>query len=95
VIERRSDSWRARYHGPDGRERNRSFRRKADAERWLAQQRSLIAQDEWIDPARARITFGPYALARRRQLLSSLRGSARLMGLGCPARVLQGAPQGT
>jgi integrase len=63
MIERRGDSWRARYHGPDGRERNKTFRRKADAERWLVQQRSLIAQDDWIDPARGRITFGEYVLA--------------------------------
>jgi integrase len=63
VIERRGDSWRARYHGPDGRERNKSFRRKGDAERWLAQQRSFIAQDDWIDPVRGRIMFGEYALA--------------------------------
>ena len=63
MIERRGDSWRARYHGPDGRERNKSFRRKSDAERWLAQQRSLIAQGDWVDPARGRITFGEYALA--------------------------------
>jgi integrase len=63
VIERRGNSWRARYHGPDGRERNKTFRRKADAERWLVQQRSLIAQADWTDPARGRITFGEYALA--------------------------------
>jgi integrase len=29
----------------------------------LAQQRSLIAQDDWIDPAHGRIIFGEYALA--------------------------------
>jgi integrase len=63
VIEKRGDSWRARYHGPDGRERNKTFRRKSDAERWLAQERSFIAQGEWTDPARGRITFGEYALA--------------------------------
>ncbi len=63
MIERRGNSWRARYHGPDGRERNRTFRRKADAERWLGQQRSLIAQGDWTNPARGRITFGEYALA--------------------------------
>jgi hypothetical protein len=62
MIERRGDSWRARYHGPDGRERNKTFRRKTDAERWLAQQRSLIAQGDWTDPARGRITFGEYVL---------------------------------
>ena len=63
MIERRGNSWRARYHGPDGRERNKTFRRKADAERWLTQQRSLMAQGDWADPARGRITFGEYALA--------------------------------
>jgi len=63
MIERRGDSWRARYHGPDGRERNQSFRRKSDAERWLAQQRSFIAQGDWTDPARGRVAFGEYALA--------------------------------
>src|SRR6266851_5911439 len=63
MIERRGDSWRARYHGPDGRERNKTVRRKSDAERWLAQQRSLMVQGEWTDPALGRITFGEYATA--------------------------------
>jgi integrase len=52
-------------HGPD-RSRTatrRRFRRKSDAERWLTQQQSLIAQGDWTDPARGRITFGEYALA--------------------------------
>jgi integrase len=62
-ISRRGDSWRARYYGPDGRQRSKSFRRKSDAERWLAQQQSLIAQGDWTDPARGRITFGEFALA--------------------------------
>ena len=63
MIERRGSCWRARYHGPDGRERNKSFRRKSDAELWLAQQRALIAQDDWVDPVRGRIMFGEYALS--------------------------------
>jgi integrase len=63
VIERRGQSWRARYRGPDRRERSKSFRRKADAERWLDQQRSLMAQGDWTDPALGRITFGEYAMA--------------------------------
>jgi Phage integrase, N-terminal SAM-like domain len=61
MIERRGNSWRARYRGPDGRERNKTFQRKGDAERWLTQQRSLMAQGDWTDPARGRITFGDYA----------------------------------
>ncbi len=56
MIERRGKSWRARYHGPDGRERNKTFQRKIDAERWLAEQRSLITQGDWTEPALARIT---------------------------------------
>jgi Phage integrase, N-terminal SAM-like domain len=63
MIERRGDSWRARYHGPDGRGRNKTFRRRADAERWLVQQRSLMTHGGWTDPAHGRITFGEYALA--------------------------------
>ena len=51
MIERRGNSWRARYRGPDGRERNKTFRRKSDAEHWLTQQRSLMAQGDWTDPA--------------------------------------------
>ena len=62
-IQRRGNSWRARYYGPDGRQRSKSFQRKSDAERWLSQQRSFIAQGDWTDPARGRITFGEYALA--------------------------------
>jgi integrase len=31
-------------------------------ERWEAQHRSQIAQGDWIDPARGRVTFGEYAL---------------------------------
>jgi len=63
MIERRGDSWRARYRGPGRRERSKSFKRKADAERWLVQQRSLMAQGDWTDPALGRITFGEYASA--------------------------------
>jgi integrase len=59
-IHRRGSSWRARYYGPDGRERSKSFRRKGDAERWLSQQRSFMVQGDWTDPALGRIAFGEY-----------------------------------
>ncbi len=60
-VQRRGNSWRARYYGPDGRQRSKSFSRKADAERWLSRERSLMAQGDWTDPALGRITFGEYA----------------------------------
>jgi integrase len=62
-IQRRGNSWRARYYGPDGHERNKSFARRADAERWLSRERSLITHGHWTDPALGRITFGEYATA--------------------------------
>lgn len=60
-VDKRGDSWRARYRGPDGRQRQRSFRRKIDAERWLAEQRSRLTRGEWVDPAASRVPFGPVA----------------------------------
>jgi len=63
MIEKRGNAWRARYRGPDRRERSKSFQRKSDAERWLAHQRHLVAQGDWTDPALGRITFGDYATA--------------------------------
>ena len=57
-IEKRGDVWRARYRGPDGRERNRSFGRKIDAERWITEQQLPDDRGEWVDPAAGRVTFG-------------------------------------
>ncbi|MGW5365482.1 hypothetical protein [Actinopolymorpha pittospori] len=60
-VEKRGDRWRARYRGPDGRERNKSFRRKLDAQRWLADQQVRMSRGEWIDPAALRVDFGTVA----------------------------------
>ncbi len=56
-IQRRGKSWRARYVGPDGRERSRSFARKADAERFLATAEADKARGVWIDPRLGRRTL--------------------------------------
>jgi len=56
-IERRADRWRARYRGLDGRERSRTFDRKADAQRWLAGVEIAKARGDWIDPALGRQLF--------------------------------------
>jgi len=47
--------------GPDGRQRQRSFRRKIDAERWLAEQQARLTWGEWVDPAASRVSFGAVA----------------------------------
>ncbi|MDX2574435.1 site-specific integrase [Streptomyces scabiei] len=55
--------YRARYIGPDGTEKSKSFpdRQKRLAEQWLAQTEADMARGEYIDPRTARTTFRQYA----------------------------------
>jgi integrase len=53
-VQRRGKAWVARYTGPDHRERSKSFTRKVDAERFLADQESRKARGLWLDPALGR-----------------------------------------
>jgi integrase len=50
-------SYRARYRDPAGRERSKSFKRKADAERWLAEIEHAKSRGTWTDPALGRTRF--------------------------------------
>ncbi len=60
-VEKRGDKrWRARYRGPDGRERSQTFDRRVDAERWLAGVQVSKARGEWVDPALGRTTFAEW-----------------------------------
>jgi integrase len=60
-VERRAkDRWRARYRGPDGRERSKTFRRKIDADRFLATTEADKARGSWIDPALGRISLADW-----------------------------------
>jgi integrase len=58
-----SGRWQARYPGPDGRLRSapHTFERKGDASNWLADKRTEINRNEWIDPDAGKVTFGAYA----------------------------------
>lgn len=61
-IQKRGPSrWRARYRGPDGRERSKTFARRSDAERWVANMEVSKARGEWIDPDLGRCTFAQWA----------------------------------
>ncbi|MEU1460211.1 site-specific integrase [Streptomyces sp. NPDC005727] len=55
--------YRARYIGPDGTEKSKSFpdRQKRLAEQWLAQTEADMARGQYIDPRTARTTFRQYA----------------------------------
>lgn len=61
-VERRGPKrWRARYRGPDGRERSQTFDRKVDAERFLAEMQVAKNRGAWVDPRAGRIPFGEWA----------------------------------
>lgn len=61
-VERRGTGrWRARYRGPDHRERSRTFARKIDAERWLSSVTFAMVHGDWTDPARAQVTVGEWS----------------------------------
>lgn len=49
--------WRARYRGPDGRERSQTFPKRSDAEHWLASVEGEKARGTWLDPALGKVTF--------------------------------------
>lgn len=53
--------WRARYVDDDGREHEKLFGRKADAQKWLDNQVSDQVTGTWTDPAMSAITFGTMA----------------------------------
>jgi integrase len=61
-IQRRGPGrWQARYRGPDGKERTRTFERKTDAERWLVEVKSSINKGSWVDPARSAMRLEKWA----------------------------------
>ncbi|MCP4303552.1 MAG: site-specific integrase, partial [bacterium] len=59
VQHRRSQTkpWVARYRSPDGRERSKSFKRKIDADQYLAQVEVDKVSGDWVDPPLGRRTL--------------------------------------
>ncbi|MGH2817403.1 MAG: tyrosine-type recombinase/integrase [Actinomycetota bacterium] len=54
-IEKRARNiYRARYRAPNGRERSQTFKRRADAERFLAEMTTAKARGAWVDPRAGR-----------------------------------------
>jgi integrase len=55
--------YRARYIGPDGTEKSKSFpdRQKRRAEEWLAQTEADMLRGQYVDPKAERVTFQQYA----------------------------------
>jgi integrase len=58
---KRGNSWRARVNLPDGKQANRSFRTKAEADRWQAEMKADLARGTYIDPRGPKSRFEDYA----------------------------------
>lgn len=52
--------WRARYRDAAGKEHNKSFRRKVDAQRWLDEVTTSIVTGTYVDPKAGRVTFSQW-----------------------------------
>ena len=64
AIDRRENSrYRARFEGPDRRWHSRTFDRRVDAERWLADQLSTMHRGQWVDPGAGLVAFSVYTTA--------------------------------
>lgn len=54
-------AWLARYRDPAGAQKKKSFKRRTDADRYLASVAHEINTGGWVDPAAGRITVGEWA----------------------------------
>lgn len=56
-----STRYRARYRDPGGRQHEKRFARKVDAQRWLDEASSAMVTQTWTAPARGRVTVADWA----------------------------------
>ncbi len=54
-------SYRVRLRGPDGKERNKSFKRKVDADRFAATVSADLVRGQYVDPDAGKVLFETYA----------------------------------
>ncbi|MBM4498216.1 tyrosine-type recombinase/integrase [Rhodococcus hoagii] len=65
--------WVARYRGPDGKERSKTFDAKKAAKDWVNDREKDVRQGDWVDPDLGRITVGE--VARRWESLAGKDGT--------------------
>jgi hypothetical protein len=56
----RNGRWLARWRDPSHRQRKKSFRRKVDAERFLANLQAEMNRGHYVDPAAGKVLIGDY-----------------------------------
>ena len=54
-------AYRVRWRGPDGRERNKSFKRKVEADRFCAVVSADLVRGQYVDPDAGKVPFETYA----------------------------------
>lgn len=59
----RGNQWEVRYRNPEGKQKNKLFQCKVDAEQFAATTTVDMARGTYIDPKAGRRTFGDYAVA--------------------------------
>ena len=60
-VVRRDGAWRARYrNATTGRQHEKTFQRKVDAQRWLREELGKVDRGTWVDPRSGRVTFEEY-----------------------------------
>lgn len=61
VTKRGPGRWLARYRGPDGVERSKTFSTKGEASAWGAAQELRVRSGEWTDPSKGRVTLDVFS----------------------------------
>jgi len=61
IQKRGPERYKARYRGPDGKERSYTFKRREAAKRWLDEVESSISRGTWVDPARSAMKLEVWA----------------------------------
>ena len=95
-IDRRGKSWRARVTLPDRSQRSRSFRTRAEAVRWEAEQKTALARGNYVDTS-SKVTMADYArewAAMRPHRPSTMRNTSIFIEkhLAPPVSVAAGSP---
>lgn len=60
-VTKRSGNYRVRYRDPLGRPRSRTFRRRADADRFAREIEVDMDRNQWIDPRRSEVPLSTWA----------------------------------
>jgi integrase len=79
--------WQARHRGPDGREHQRTFPRRVDADAWLGEQRAAANRGAWVDERLGRIRLEEW-VALWEPTTADLRESTRALNAGVVRKYL-------